>query len=183
MVSYEAGTKVNCIPRSATAVVTVSDFCLFKLTVNACWGPLKSEYAHQDKEIRLVLEQISPSNNLKDDISFVCNTESTLKIMDFISCWPNGVVRMNPSLVDAIDTSTSHTIGILNNESFVTRCFCRSTIDSHMDHERQKYEAICRVSVYHIYNCRFFLSYIALVSIFILINTCPNVFIYVSDQV
>ena len=123
---FDGGEKDNAIPLEAHAVLYIPDGFenIFAEEISKIEKVLKNEYQSKEKGLSLKCQKLPDTN--KD----VLIKADTLKILDFISLLPNGVIAMSADIQGLVETSLNVGIMRLSKDSFVTGSSVRSSIET-----------------------------------------------------
>ena len=128
LVSFTGGSKHNAIPREAEAVVVVAtdDMVALKTIVSEYESIYKSEYQGIETEIKLTIEDTSP-------VTRIFSKQSQNVLLNLLYSLPHGVVSMNQTIPDLVETSTSLAIVSTEGNNVNILTSQRSSIESAKD--------------------------------------------------
>lgn len=136
--SISGGSKDNAIPREAEAMVAVSDAESFVSAVNTLAEKIKSELSSEDKNFYIKIEKADAPEKMAD-------SESTAKIVGFISSIANGVLAMSMNIKGLVEFSRN--LGIISTgDDVVSFIFSsRSAIESQLDYASSELSSFARI--------------------------------------
>lgn len=125
LMTITGGSLRNAIPREAIAVVAVPQDHVSQLQdhVDLFLNMIRHELAATEPNILISCQPISSAER-------ILSVESNNKVINLLNSLPNGVIRMNDTLPDIVETSLN--IGVVKtteNQVSIT-CLVRSLIDS-----------------------------------------------------
>lgn len=128
LVSFDGGNAYNAIPREAQAEVAVAPSQVAKL----------KEFAESHR--KFLVGQFAELNTLKIEIAAIDNKagqvmeqQDQMKLLDFISICPHGVIGMSKVIPDLIETSTNLAIVKTDTSTIKISAFPRSAIEFFVD--------------------------------------------------
>ncbi|CBK75474.1 aminoacyl-histidine dipeptidase [Butyrivibrio fibrisolvens 16/4] len=122
LVEFIGGTKDNAIPRATSAKVIASSEAVKAMETEA--AAIKNEYAITDPDMKIVIK--SEGNVVVDGVS----AEDTKKMIELLSCMPDGVQAMSHDIEGLVETSLNLGILKLTDEGLNFSCALRSSVDS-----------------------------------------------------
>ena len=145
LVEFAGGTKDNAIPRAASSKVIASDEAVKAMEAEA--EAIKSEYALTDPKMKI---EIVTEGEAEVEGA---NSKDSRRMIELLSCMPNGVQTMSHDIAGLVETSLN--LGILNlkDEELKYSCSLRSSVDSAKTALMRKVEMVgkafgCQVSVH-----------------------------------
>lgn len=126
LVTLEAGTKENVIPKSASAVILIpakEEYNLKKVTERFL-GQMEAEYGKADPDIRLEFT-VGEAGEFS-----VLDAESCDRVLAALNLMPNGVQAMSMDLPGLVETSINMGVALLTEEEFIIRQSVRSSVAS-----------------------------------------------------
>ena len=122
LVEFKGGTKDNAIPRAALSKVVASAEAIAAMEAEA--KAIINEYAITDPAMKIEI------NNEGDAEVEGVNAADTRKIVELLTCMPNGVQTMSHDIEGLVETSLN--LGILNllDTELKFSCSLRSSVDS-----------------------------------------------------
>ena len=122
LISADGGLKDNAIPREATAVVSAADSQAVKAVCAQLDAKLKNECRTTDPAVFVSVREVGTGVPMDES--------SSLRILTFLTCAPNGIQAMSADIPGLVQTSLN--LGILTTEEYtVNASFCvRSSVDS-----------------------------------------------------
>ncbi len=139
IVCVDGGMKDNAIPVESTAVIVVSDADKEKavLKIKEIEYDFKNEYKTSDSSVCVTAENV--------DNNILPMTEADgEKIVDFLTCAPNGLIEMSMDIKDLPQTSLN--LGILKTaENYVSASYCvRSSVSSQKEMLKNRLKRITK---------------------------------------
>jgi dipeptidase D len=122
LVEFIGGTKDNAIPRATSAKVIASAEAVKAMETEA--AAIKNEYAITDPDMKIAIK--SEGNVVVDGVS----AEDTKKMIQLLSCMPDGVQAMSHDIEGLVETSLNLGILKLTDEGLNFSCALRSSVDS-----------------------------------------------------
>lgn len=126
LASLEGGTKLNAIPRKASAIINIdsrSNEILDKHIEK--WNKiLKDELESIDDGVELVLADESQAS------TDVYSKETRDNILNIISLLPNGVINMSPNIEGLVQTSNNLGIVEISKDTMIFKSAIRSSVNS-----------------------------------------------------
>ncbi len=122
LVEFIGGTKDNAIPRATSAKVIASAEAVKAMETEA--AAIKNEYAVTDPDMKIAIK--SEGNVVVDGVS----AEDTKKMIQLLSCMPDGVQAMSHDIEGLVETSLNLGILKLTDEGLNFSCALRSSVDS-----------------------------------------------------
>ncbi|ULJ61664.1 beta-Ala-His dipeptidase [Wielerella bovis] len=119
LVSFNGGTAINAIPRSAEATI-VGDIRIITAEIEKLTKIIQSEL--QFVENNLQVECITHKNT---NVTALSHTD-THRILNFVMSFPNGVARMSDSFAGVVETSINAGIILLKEGQFTLQSLARS---------------------------------------------------------
>jgi len=127
LVSINGGTKDNAIPREATAYIAARDFLCVREVANAFLESVRGELSQDDERFSISCEQTT------DKSGKMMDTDSTNRVVAFLSCVKNGIIEMSKKLPELVEYSKN--LGVVRSEDgevlFVINS--RSTFEYQLD--------------------------------------------------
>nr|WP_208293440.1 aminoacyl-histidine dipeptidase [Zophobihabitans entericus] len=124
------GSLRNAIPREAFAAITLNKQDLAKLNemISAYQATLENEYAGAETSI-----SFSATNLTREQVKRVMEQDSHKKIIDWLHCAPNGVVRMSKQFAGVVETSLNLGVVYIKDDKITANYLIRSLVDSAKD--------------------------------------------------
>lgn len=128
--SLHGGSLRNAIPREAFAVLTLAKQDLTKLQslIKEFETILVNEYVGVESNITFTCTELA-----KEQVKRVITHECQQKIVDWLNCAPNGVVRMSEQVKGVVETSLNLGVIEIEDDKIVANFLIRSLIDSAKD--------------------------------------------------
>ncbi|KAL0252053.1 hypothetical protein GEMRC1_001265 [Eukaryota sp. GEM-RC1] len=125
--SFTAGRARNVIPSSAEVVVMVENVEDWKTALAESFAEFYEEYKIIETKPPLLLCEAAeiPEKVMSKELSEL--------IIDTLMVCPHGVIRMNPGIVGAVQTSVNCALANIKEDKFVVELFSRSSAESEMD--------------------------------------------------
>ncbi len=122
LIDFVGGTKDNAIPRATSAKVVTTADAVKAMEAEA--AAIKNEYAITDPDMKIEI------SNEGDTTVKGVNAADTKRIIELLSCMPNGVQAMSHDIEGLVETSLN--LGILNllEDELKFSCSLRSSVDS-----------------------------------------------------
>lgn len=135
--SFEIGNMRNAIPREGWAIVVVPNehTSEFEALVNKYHEIFKNEYLYAEDNLQFFAEKTQMPD-------FVIDEPTAEAILYAIEATPNGVIRMELSMKDLVETSTNLSIVKNNDEKIEIMALIRSSVDSAKQDVVDMFEAI-----------------------------------------
>ncbi|SHJ18263.1 aminoacyl-histidine dipeptidase [Pseudobutyrivibrio xylanivorans] len=122
LVDFVGGTKDNAIPRATSAKVIVSADAVKAMEAEA--AAIKNEFAVTDPEMKIDIK--SEGDAAVDGV----NAADTKRMIQLLSCMPDGVQAMSHDIEGLVETSLNLGILKLTEEGLNFSCALRSSVDS-----------------------------------------------------
>ncbi|SFN74560.1 dipeptidase D [Pseudobutyrivibrio sp. UC1225] len=122
VVDFVGGTKDNAIPRATSAKVIVSADAVKAMEAEA--AAIKNEFAVTDPEMKIDIK--SEGDAAVDGV----NAADTKRMIQLLSCMPDGVQAMSHDIEGLVETSLNLGILKLTEEGLNFSCALRSSVDS-----------------------------------------------------
>ena len=122
LVDFVGGTKDNAIPRATSAKVITSAEAVKAMETEA--ASIKNEFAVTDPEMKIEIK--IEGDAAVDGV----NAEDTKKMIQLLSCMPDGVQAMSHDIEGLVETSLNLGILKLTDEGLNFSCALRSSVDS-----------------------------------------------------
>ena len=122
LVDFVGGTKDNAIPRATSAKVIVSAEAVKAMETEA--AAIKNEFAVTDPEMKIDIK--SEGDAAVEGI----NAADTKRMIQLLSCMPDGVQAMSHDIEGLVETSLNLGILKLTDEGLNFSCALRSSVDS-----------------------------------------------------
>ena len=141
LVSAAGGEKDNAIPRRAEALICISEDCEQKFydEILKIETDLKNEYASKEKNIFIKVQKENMT-----EVS-VMDRESTAKVLDFLTLFPNGIVAMSADIEGLVETSLNLGVLASSDTELIASCAIRSSIESSKLKVKKQVETLARV--------------------------------------
>ena len=145
LVDFVGGTKDNAIPRATVAKVVAAADAIPAMEAEA--KAIMNEYAITDPEMKI--EFVNEGNVVVDGV----NAADTRRIIELLTCMPNGIQTMSHDIEGLVETSLN--LGILNllDDELKFSCSLRSSVDSAKNALMRKVSMVgkafgCKISVH-----------------------------------
>ncbi|MBR5636671.1 MAG: aminoacyl-histidine dipeptidase [Pseudobutyrivibrio sp.] len=122
LIDFVGGTKDNAIPRATSAKVVTSAAVIKVMEAEA--AAIKNEYAVTDPEMKI---EIKNEGNAEVEGA---NAVDTKRMIQLLSCMPDGVQAMSHDIEGLVETSLNLGILKLTDEGLNFSCALRSSVDS-----------------------------------------------------
>lgn len=130
LADFRGGSLRNAIPREAFAEISLSqkDLPTFLSLVNQYSDVLKGELGHVEPTIHFEATPLS-----QDQVKRVLTTEHQQKIINWLNCAPNGVIRMSDDMPTVVETSLNLGIVDIKDNQVAAYFLIRSQVDTAKD--------------------------------------------------
>jgi dipeptidase D len=122
LVDFVGGTKDNAIPRATSAKVVTSAEAVKAMEAEA--AAIKNEFAVTDPEMKIEIK--NEGDVAVDGVS----AADTKKMIELLSCMPDGVQAMSHDIEGLVETSLNLGILKLTDDGLNFSCALRSSVDS-----------------------------------------------------
>ena len=122
LVDFVGGTKDNAIPRATSAKVVTTAEAVKAMEAEA--AAIKNEFAVTDPEMKIEIK------NEGDASVEAVNAADTKRMIQLLSCMPDGVQAMSHDIEGLVETSLNLGILKLTEEGLNFACALRSSVDS-----------------------------------------------------
>ncbi|WP_392559637.1 aminoacyl-histidine dipeptidase [Orbus mooreae] len=127
---FRGGSLRNAIPREAFAEITLSqkDLARFEQITKQFEEILKHELKHVEPNLSLTYSKLE-----KEQVKRVITIDQQNKILNWLNCAPNGVVRMSDEIPGIVETSLNLGIVEIKDNQIAIYFLIRSQVDSAKD--------------------------------------------------
>ena len=122
LVDFVGGTKDNAIPRATSAKVVTTAEAVKAMEAEA--AAIKNEFAVTDPEMKIEIK------NEGELLVEAVNAADTKRMIQLLSCMPDGVQAMSHDIEGLVETSLNLGILKLTEEGLNFACALRSSVDS-----------------------------------------------------
>ena len=135
LADVHGGLKSNAIPVESTATIVVADAAAARTGVAEMEETLRNEYHITDPALFLKVEDAAVADTPMD-------AATTGKAICLLTCLPNGIQAMSPSIEGLVQTSLN--LGILTTEADTLRAVSslRSSVDSQKEMLKRRLAAL-----------------------------------------
>lgn len=128
--SLNGGSLRNAIPREAFAEITlnIADLAKLNTMIAQYQAILNNEFGDIEPNLQLTATQLASGQ-----INHVVTTEQQQKIINWLNCAPNGVIRMSNDMPTVVETSLNLGIVEIKNNHISAYFLIRSQVDSAKD--------------------------------------------------
>ncbi|WII92768.1 aminoacyl-histidine dipeptidase [Kingella negevensis] len=137
LIAFNGGTVINAIPRSAEAIIVGDESVI---------AAIEAEAKIIQTELHAVERSLKVECTAQETTATVLSQADTQHFLDFVSSFPNGVLRMSDDFAGIVETSINAGVVTLEQGDFALKTLMRSLGEMQKQALKQRLAALSRLA-------------------------------------